>query len=71
MELGGAVVTGHEGRECEICKNHIMDTCVECQNGMINNDECKVSLGDVQPCFQHPLHHRNVFITIRKKNKVE
>ena len=36
---------------CAICRNHIMDTCVECQNGVINNDDCKVSWGICNHAF--------------------
>lgn len=37
---------------CAICRNHIMDTCVECQNGLNTDDEdCKVSWGTCLHAF--------------------
>jgi RING-box protein 1 len=30
---------------CAICRNHIMDTCVECQNGLETQGTCSVSWG--------------------------
>ncbi|EPR79402.1 hypothetical protein SLOPH_1850 [Spraguea lophii 42_110] len=37
---------------CAICRNHIMDTCVECQNSRILEDkECTVAWGMCNHAF--------------------
>ncbi|KAM0688235.1 RING-box protein 1 [Conglomerata obtusa] len=37
---------------CAICRNHIMDTCVECQNLNTSNDEdCTVAWGKCDHAF--------------------
>jgi len=50
---------------CAICRNHIMDSCVECQNGLINNEVCSISWGKCghafhTHCINHWLNSRNV-----------
>lgn len=36
---------------CAICRNHIMDTCVECQNGIVADDGCSISWGKCGHAF--------------------
>ncbi|KAI4292531.1 E3 ubiquitin-protein ligase RBX1 [Pancytospora philotis] len=36
---------------CAICRNHIMDTCVECQNGPDAAGSCHVSWGKCGHAF--------------------
>lgn len=36
---------------CAICRNHIMDSCVECQNGLENSNCCSVSWGKCGHAF--------------------
>ncbi|EEQ82165.1 hypothetical protein NCER_101168 [Vairimorpha ceranae BRL01] len=36
---------------CAICRNHIMDSCVECQNGLLNEEACSVSWGTCNHAF--------------------
>ena len=36
---------------CAICRNHIMDSCVECQNGVENCGACSVSWGKCGHAF--------------------
>lgn len=50
---------------CAICRNHIMDTCVECQNGLGTGEECSISWGKCghafhTHCIGRWLNSRNV-----------
>ncbi|EQB60867.1 ring-box protein 1 [Vairimorpha apis BRL 01] len=36
---------------CAICRNHIGDTCVECQNGLKRGEVCSVSWGTCNHAF--------------------
>lgn len=36
---------------CAICRNHIMDSCVECQNGLGSLEACTVSWGKCGHAF--------------------
>lgn len=36
---------------CAICRNHIMDTCIECASSTKNNTNCKISWGKCEHAF--------------------
>lgn len=36
---------------CAICRNHVMDSCVDCQNGIEFNNECTISWGKCGHAF--------------------
>ena len=50
---------------CAICRNHIMDSCVECLNGLDGETTCKISWGKCghafhTHCITRWLNSRNV-----------
>lgn len=49
---------------CAICRNHIMDTCVECQNGLISDGKCLVSWG----VCNHAFHSHCITRWLNSKN---
>ncbi|KAI5148393.1 E3 ubiquitin-protein ligase RBX1 [Enteropsectra breve] len=38
-------------KTCAICRNHIMDTCVECQNGLVDPQGCTFDRGKCGHAF--------------------
>lgn len=39
---------------CAICRNHIMDTCIDCQGDLeIKDDECQIAWGACNHAFHH------------------